>query len=90
MTAGQRRGMTMLWCDNFIASLSTSFYADFEVLYLVALGATSAIIGTRASINSALSLVAPLLGAWLVASSGVRKRWVLLGRRGAWGVSRSC
>lgn len=78
----QRRGMLMLWWDSIISALSGSFYADFVVIYMLALGASSASIGVRTSINSAAALAAPLLGAWLVERTGLRKRWVLLGGGG--------
>ena len=81
-TPAQRRGMKMLWWDSLLSSTSASFYGDFAVLYLLALGASSGIIGTRASINSAAALLAPLLGAWLVGRTGKRKRWVLWGGGG--------
>lgn len=78
----QRRGMRMLWLDGFLSSASTAFYGEFVVLYMLALGASSTTLGLRASINSAAALAAPLVGAWLVAHSGRRKRWVLLGPGG--------
>ncbi len=81
-TAPQRRGMTMLWWDNILSSLSGAFYGDFEVLFLLALGATSSVVGARASIVSAVGFLAPLLGAWLVERSGKRKFWALLGGGG--------
>lgn len=81
-TGEQRRGMLMLWWDSIVSSVSGSFYTDFIVIYMLALGASSASIGVRTSINSAASLAAPLLGAWLVERTGLRKRWVLLGGGG--------
>jgi MFS family permease len=74
--------MHLLWIDNILTSASTGFYLEFDVLYLLALGGTSALVGTRSSLNSAVSLMAPLIGAWLVARTGQRKRWVLLGGGG--------
>lgn len=81
-TDGQRRGMLMMWWDGIVSAISGSFNADFVVIYMLALGASSASIGMRMSINSAASLAAPLLGAWLVERTGRRKRWVLLGGGG--------
>ncbi len=78
----QRRGMLMMWWDGITASISGAFYADFLVIYMLALGASAASIGVRTSINSAAALAAPLLGAWLVERTGRRKRWVLLGGGG--------
>lgn len=86
-TSEQRRGMSMLWADNLLSAISGGFYADFEVLYFLALGASSALVGMRSSINSAVSLLAPLMGAWLVARTGRRKQWVLLG---GGGIGRLC
>ena len=74
-TPDQRKGMKLLWWDGVFTSASMGFYLDFEVLYLLALGAGSAVIGARASINSAVSLLAPLLAAWLVERTGKRKLW---------------
>lgn len=81
-TADQRSGMRFLWMDGILSSASAAFYGEFVVLYMLALGATSATVGLRASINSAAALAAPLLGAWLVARSGRRKRWVVWGPGG--------
>jgi MFS family permease len=81
-TSEQRRGMLMLWWDSIVSALSGAFYTDFLVMYMLALGASAASIGVRTSINSAASLAAPLIGAWLVERSGRRKRWVLLGGGG--------
>lgn len=81
-TDEQRRGMLMLWWDGIATAISGSFYTDFLVIYMLALGASAASIGVRTSINSAASLAAPLLGAWLVERTGLRKRWVLLGGGG--------
>jgi MFS family permease len=81
-THEQRRGMLMLWWDSIASSISGSFYTDFVVIYMLALGASAASIGVRTSINSAAALAAPLLGAWLVERTGRRKRWVLLGGGG--------
>lgn len=81
-TGEQRRGMLMLWLDGIAASISGSFYTDFLVMYMLALGASAASIGVRTSINSAAALAAPLIGAWLVERTGRRKRWVLLGGGG--------
>lgn len=86
-TPPQRHGMRMLWLDNLFSAISGGFYADFEVLYFLALGASATLVGMRSSINSALSLLAPLIGAWLVARTGRRKRWVLLG---GGGIGRLC
>ncbi len=86
-TPPQRHGMRMLWLDNLFSALSGGFYADFEVLYFLALGASSTLVGMRSSINSALSLLAPLIGAWLVARTGRRKLWVILG---GGGIGRLC
>jgi len=83
----QRRGMSLLWLDGFFSSASNAFFAEFVVLYMMAIGASSATLGLRASINSAAGLVAPLVGAWLVARTGHRKKWVLLGPGG---VARLC
>ncbi|MFO7696616.1 MAG: MFS transporter [Anaerolineae bacterium] len=77
-TEEQRTGLQMLWWDTLLASMSVAFVTDFETLYLLALGASSATIGARASIVAAAGLIAPLVGAWLVARSGKRKIWVLL------------
>jgi MFS family permease len=63
--------------------VSGAFYGEFLVLYMLALGATSASIGVRSSINSAASLLAPLLGAWLVERTGRRKGIVIWGAGGA-------
>jgi MFS family permease len=77
----------MLWADNLLSAISGGFYADFEVLYFLALGASATLVGMRSSINSAVSLLAPLIGAWLVARTGKRKLWVLLG---GGGIGRLC
>ncbi|MHB0856023.1 MAG: MFS transporter [Anaerolineae bacterium] len=74
--------MLMLWWDGIWASVSVGFYADFLVIYMLALGASTHTIGIRSSINSAAALAAPLLGAWLVERTGKRKLWVLLGPGG--------
>jgi MFS family permease len=81
-TAEQRQGMRLLWLDGILASASTALYAEFVVLYMLALGASSTVIGLRASINGAAALAAPLIGAYLVSRSGARKRWVLWGPGG--------
>jgi len=81
-TSEQRHGMLMLWWDGVTSAISGSFYTDFLVIYMLALGASAASIGVRTSINSAAALAAPLLGAWLVERTGRRKRWVLLGGGG--------
>lgn len=81
-TDAQRRGMLMLWWDSIAASISGAFHADFLVMFMLALGASAASIGVRTSINSAAALAAPLLGAWLVERTGLRKRWVLWGAGG--------
>jgi len=81
-TPEQRRGMLMMWWDAIVSAISGSFYTDFVVMYMLALGASAASIGVRTSINSAAALAAPLLGAWLVERTGRRKRWVLLGGGG--------
>jgi len=86
-TPQQRRAMRLIWWDGILASASGAFYSEFVVLYLLALGATSTVIGLRASINSAVSLAAPLIGAWLVARTRQRKMWVLAGPGG---VARLC
>ena len=78
----QRYGLQMLWWDGLLSSISVAFFADFEVLYLLALGASSATIGARASVTSGVALLAPLAGAWLVSATGKRKRWVLLSAGG--------
>jgi MFS family permease len=78
----QRRGMHLIWWDTIWTAISGAFYGDFLVLYLLAIGASSASIGTRSAINSAASLLAPLLGAWLVQRTGQRKKWVLWGGGG--------
>jgi len=84
-SAQQRQGMAMLWWDTLLSSLSGAFYGEFEVLYLLALGATSAVVATRASLASMFALLAPILGAWLVTRTGKRKLWILWS---AGGVSR--
>jgi len=81
-TSEQRRGMRHLWLSEILGSASAAFYGEFVVLYMLALGASAAVVGIRASINSAASLAAPLLGAWLVARSGRRKPWIQLGPGG--------
>lgn len=81
-TGEQRRGLQMLWWDGLLSSMSVAFFTDFETLYLLALGATSAVIGLRSSVTSGVALLAPLLGAWLVARTGKRKLWVLLSAGG--------
>ncbi|NLD71100.1 MAG: MFS transporter, partial [Chloroflexi bacterium] len=81
-TPEQQQGMRMLWLDGILASASTAFYAEFVVLYMLALGASATVIGLRASINGAAALAAPMIGAYLVARSGARKRWVLWGPGG--------
>ncbi|MFH1084836.1 MAG: MFS transporter [Chloroflexota bacterium] len=82
----QRRGMHLVWWDTIWSAASSAFYGDFLVLYMVALGASAVSIGTRSSINSTASLIAPLLGAWLVERYGRRKLWVVWG---AGGVARA-
>ncbi|NLX43372.1 MAG: MFS transporter [Chloroflexi bacterium] len=74
----QRRGLQMLWWDTLLSAMSAAFVVDFETLYLLELGASSTTIGARASIVASAALLAPLVGAWLVARSGRRKIWVLL------------
>jgi len=74
----QRVGMRLLWLNNLLSSISGALYGDFLVIYMVALGATATTLGLRSSIGSAASLLAPLLGAWMVEQTGLRKRWVLL------------
>ena len=77
-TEEQRHGLQMLWWDTLLSAMSVAFVTDFETLYLLELGASSATIGARASIVAGAALLAPLVGAWLVANSGKRKIWVLL------------
>lgn len=77
-TPEQRYGLQMLWWDGLFSSISVAFFADFETLYLLALGASSATIGARSSLTSGVALFAPLIGAWLVSRTGKRKIWVLL------------
>ncbi|MHB1294008.1 MAG: MFS transporter [Anaerolineae bacterium] len=81
-TVNQVRGMLMMWWDNIWASISVSLYADFVVIFMLELGASTRTIGVRSSINSAAALAAPLLGAWLVERTAKRKRWVLWGPGG--------
>lgn len=81
-TPEQRYGLHMLWWDGIFASISVAFFAEFETLYMLALGASSAVIGARASLVSGVALLAPLVGAWLVSRTGKRKIWVLLGGGG--------
>ena len=82
----QRRGMHLLWWDTLWSAVSGAFHGDFMVLFLLAAGASSASVGTRASISSAASLLTPLIGAWLIQRTGKRKKWVLWG---AGGVARA-
>jgi MFS family permease len=77
-TSSQRHGMHTLWWNSVWSSVSGAFYGDFVTLYMLALGASAASVGTRSAINSAAALAAPFVGAWLVARSGHRKKWVLL------------
>jgi len=77
-TAIQRHGMRVNWWSSVISSVSGAFYTDFVTIYMLALGATAATVGLRASINSAAALAAPLLGAWLVEQTGKRKALILL------------
>jgi MFS family permease len=81
-TEEQRYGLQMLWWDGILSSISVAFFTDFETLYLLALGASSATIGARASLTSGVALLAPLVGAWLVSRTGKRKKWVLLSAGG--------
>ncbi len=81
-TEEQRYGLQMLWWDGILSSISVAFFTEFETLYLLALGASSTIIGARASLTSGFALLAPLVGAWLVARTGQRKRWVLISAGG--------
>ncbi len=78
----QRRGMHLIWWDGILASAAGAFINEFVSLYMLALGASSTTVGLRATVNSAASLAAPLLGAWLVARFQRRKVWVLLGPGG--------
>lgn len=77
-TTTQRYGMRMHWWSSLLSSISGTFSTDFVTLYMLALGATAATVGLRASINSAAALAAPLVGAWLVEQTGKRKALILL------------
>jgi MFS family permease len=62
--------------------MSVAFYAEFVTLFILELGGTSSMIGTMSSVNNAMAFVGPLLGAMMVARSGKRKIWVLIGAGG--------
>ncbi len=81
-TAQQREGIKFLWWDLLFANISVAFYAEFVTLFILELGGTSGMIGTMSSFNSAMTLLGPLIGAMLVARSGKRKVWVVLGSGG--------
>jgi hypothetical protein len=69
-TAPQRRGMTMLG-GTISSRLSAALLRRFRGPFPTALGATSSVVGARASIVSAVGFLAPLLvhGWWSAPSS---------------------
>ena len=78
----QRKALNLVWWDGVLSTASVAFINDFVPIYMMALGASSTLIGLRSSVNSAVALIAPMLGALFVARTGKRKLWVLLGGGG--------
>ncbi|MEN6479316.1 MAG: MFS transporter [Anaerolineales bacterium] len=78
-TAQQREGIKYMWYDLLFANMSVAFFAEFLTLYILELGGTTSVIGTMTSASNAMALLGPIVGATLVARSGKRKIWVLIG-----------